>query len=101
MTTSHAPAAPAWRPEPSADRWLPGGGKVFVVGAGVLVLCGAVAAWLCFPRPYRRPYFLALAIDQHRDERLPANPWAGRDSDALLRLDWSGRGNGFTSQTRA
>ncbi len=68
---------------PAADdraRW----GKVVLTGAVLLALAGALAAWLLLLSPFERPYFVALALTEYDDPRLPVQAFVREDAEALL-----------------
>jgi hypothetical protein len=71
----------------------------------MLALAGVLAAFLLYPRPAPRPYFVAIVIDQYRetdphgDLRFPVSAWSGQDREALRTIGWAGH-EAFTSQLR-
>src|SRR5262245_45819868 len=91
--------APRWRPgaggAAAADRAAARRRKIVWVVGALLAVAGALAAWLCYPRPFRRPYFLGLWIDQYEQKGLPPRLWARPDRAALRALPWEGN-NAFT-----
>jgi len=74
-------------------------GKIIAVVFAILVLIGAIAAWVLWPDPVRSPYFLALWVNEYRDPRIPVSPWADQDRSAWVSLPWKDN-NAFTSQQR-
>jgi hypothetical protein len=64
---------------------------------GILAVAGAVAGWLCYPRPFQPPTFLALWVDQFKDRRLPILPWAEADRRVMQSV-WPSSNDAFTSQ---
>jgi hypothetical protein len=97
------PGSRAWQGRevrPSADASSRARRRLaLVVLALILVLSGILAAVLLYPRALPQAHFVALGIDQYRDERLPAPLWTGRDCAALRRVGWKDQ-NAFTSQER-
>jgi hypothetical protein len=57
---------------------------VVVVLGVMLALAGAAAALVLFLRPVQAPRFLSVPIVEYTEPRLPPNPLAEQDSDALV-----------------
>lgn len=75
-----APAHTRGRPWP----WTPRQRRLFVVGAGLVAVCGAILAWALIPRGFREPFFRTLSVTQYDDPGLPPNAWAEQDGALLL-----------------
>jgi hypothetical protein len=73
--------------------------KVLALAGTVLALAGAIAGVIYWLRPVPPPYFLAAWIDQYPDPRVPVNPWAAQDRQALLDVGWHDE-NAFTNQSQ-
>jgi hypothetical protein len=97
------PGSRAWR-----GRQAPPGGPqqarsrqrlALIVAAVMLVLGGALAAFILYPRGLPQPHFLPIGLSEYRDERLPPSRWTAQDCTALQGLPWISH-NAFTSQER-
>ena len=73
--------------------------KIYIIAAVMLVLAGAVAALLLYPREPPRPSLAVLRIDQYQQPFLAFSPWATKDRDALRHLGIKEK-NTFTSQEK-
>jgi hypothetical protein len=56
--------------------------------AVILLLTGTIIGLIHWIQPVHEPYFLPLWIDQYRDVRIPLNPWAEPDRQAMLAMGW-------------
>jgi hypothetical protein len=76
--------------------------KAFALGAIILALIGAIAAWVFFVRPLDPPYFLTIPVSEYTAADLPINSFAEQDSDALLKhfADHGVGKKAFESQVR-
>jgi hypothetical protein len=70
---------------------------LFLAGV-LLVVLGALAAWLTFIRPHRQVYFGPLAVGEYGEE-FPVRRWVRQDRDALAGLPWRSQ-ESFTRQKR-
>ncbi len=94
-TTGSARAAAApWAPSPRRLR-------LYLVGAGLVTVCGIILAWFLLLRGFPEPFFLTIPVTEYSDPGLPPNAWAEHDSDLLLAHFSTDMGNKhFHSQER-
>lgn len=65
----------------------------------ILLLLGALVAWLFYLDPKPSPYTLGIWISNYADPSIPVNPWADQDRTAWLALPLKDK-NAFPSQQR-
>jgi hypothetical protein len=73
--------------------------KIVSAVVAILLLVGAIAAWLLWPDPVPRPHTLAIWVCDYPDRRIPINPWAEQDRKTWLTLPLKDT-NAFPSQQR-
>lgn len=75
--------------------------RAFGLLVAILVLTGAVAAWLFLLGPAQRPDLDTFAITEYTDPHVPVEALARKDSEALLTLAFRHQENPFDCQERA
>ncbi|HVS35601.1 MAG TPA: hypothetical protein VMS17_08465 [Gemmataceae bacterium] len=61
---------------------------IVILSVLALILVGAIAAWIFYPRTFSQPYFLPLIVDQYNDPNEPAAAWGEQDRAALTGRGW-------------